>query len=447
MSDLFVSLDGTDVSGVAIRGGSTRRLNRASTATITIPMDSSIGGAGSPLLISYDGGSTIHFHGMVMDCEVDGGEDTGYVTYNASDPMELWAWRPARDPDGDFTNPTFIETFMTGPQIIQTILENTEGDSTAQGNPALTPPDDAEGPTFLTFGSFETGGLSLEGAPVDWPMTIAQIASLLCSTGELDIVITPTDPGGGVMGTVDCYNGDFGTNLSPFGGGSGAVNFQYGFGDLNVRAMRWNEDMSTICNKLWLYGGPRILTAADPAGNQHWCWNITGDDPDLYGNVDNQFGGLQGGPFATAGPGGALPTRPSYVGGVLGDMRQDSQDGTGTNGVEYGVRMEVRIYDGASDLCNSPLGQAERWLYRSLWQSESWARVYPRELIHITPIRGTEIGTFDIGDLVGVECTSTIRGGFSGAQRVYEYSITWDEDGPFALSELQTSSDTGIPVP
>ena len=32
-----------------------------------------------------------------------------------------------------------------------------------------------------------------------------------------------------------------------------------------------------------------------------------------------------------------------------------------------------------------------------------------------------------------------MRGGFSGAQRVYEYTISWEEDGPLELSELVTS--------
>ena len=55
--------------------------------------------------------------------------------------------------------------------------------------------------------------------------------------------------------------------------------------------------------------------------------------------------------------------------------------------------------------------------------------------------RETEIGTFDIGDIVGVSATPAVRGGFSGAQRVYEYTVSWDEDGVLALSELQTSAD------
>jgi hypothetical protein len=84
-------------------------------------------------------------------------------------------------------------------------------------------------------------------------------------------------------------------------------------------------------------------------------------------------------------------------------------------------------------------GTFGRDLYRNRWETESWIRQQPRELIHITPTRETEIGTFDIGDLVGVEAVAAVRGGFSGAQRVYEYTVSWDNDGVRALSELQTS--------
>ena len=83
--------------------------------------------------------------------------------------------------------------------------------------------DDCEGPLFLDYGTFETGGFDLSGAPVDWPMTIAEL-DLACSSppAACDVVITPTDPGGGIMGEVSAYNGDYGTDLS------GSVVFDYG---------------------------------------------------------------------------------------------------------------------------------------------------------------------------------------------------------------------------
>ena len=400
-SGLVVTLDGADFSSCALTGGVTRRLNRPAQATIKIPMDCAdgCGQPGSRLKISFDGGDSLFFHGMVMDWELDGGEDMGYITMNAMDPMELWAFRPVRAADGDFSNPEINNldgATLTGPSMIEAIL-------TASENPGLIP-SLAEGPLFLDFGTFEAGGADLTGAPVDWPMTITEFVNLLVSTGEVDVVITPTDPGGGIMGTVDVYNGDYGTDLS------GSVVFEYGTGALNARAVRWNQDMSNVCNKLWYFAGPRIQTAADPAGNQHWCFNVQGDDP-------------------------GLPDPPATQ--VLA-CRDDSRD-------TYGVRMEIQIFDAASDLCIGPGGvDPGRDLYRYLWLAESWARCNPRTLIHITPTRGTEIGTFDIGDLVGVNIAGGICGGASGAQRVYQYTISWGPDGPFELSELQTSSDVGL---
>lgn len=412
-----VHLDGVNVSGVALTGSVTRRLNRPSQATITIPMDAAIGGVGSRLKIDF--GSGLAFHGFVLNCETDAGEDTGYTVYNATDPMELWNWRPARDPDGDFSSPDFIETFISGPQIMEAIFDASE-------NAGAGPPADAEGPLFLTMGSFATGGVSLVGAPTDWPMTIAEIAALLVSSGELDIVITPTDPGGGVMGTVDCYNGNFGTDLT------GTVDFEYATGALNVRALRWNEDMTTMCNKLWYYGGPRIQTAADPEGDQHWCWNITGDDC--------CFTGIDGPSCTCISPDEAAMTAAFAV---VDACRGDFEEPSGSQAA-YGVRMDIQIFDSLGETCVGKTGQDPgRDLYRWLWLAESWARCQPRQLMHITPIKGTEIGTFDIGDIVGVSAGAAVRGGFSGAQRVYEFTTSWEEDGPFELSELQTSSDLG----
>ena len=233
-------------------------------------MDCAIGGAGSLVKIYID--AVLWHHGRVMNCEVDADEDFGYVRYNSSDPMELWTQRPARDPDGDFSKPDFINTFVTGPQIMEAILDASE-------NAGGGPPGDAEGPTFLDIGTVATGGIELLGAPVDWPMTIAEVANLLVSTGQLDCVIDPTDPGGGIMGEVSFYNGNFGTDLQS------SVIFEYGTGSHNVRRLRWNEDMTQVSNKLLYLGGPRVGTAQDPEGVQHWCWSVNGTGRVLHRGV------------------------------------------------------------------------------------------------------------------------------------------------------------------
>lgn len=409
--DVAVYINGDDVTACCLSGSWTRRLNRPAQAEVRVPMDCAVYNVGDRLRIDALVGTTweIMFHGMILLAETDTGEDFGYTVYNASDPMELWSFRPVRDDTGDFSNPTLIQDYVTGPQIVEDMLQNTEGDSTAQGNPALTPPTDAEGPTFLDFGSFEMGGVDLSGAPTDWPMQMSELASLLCSTGCVDLIITPTDPGGGIMGTIDGYNGDYGTDLS------GSVVFEYGTGAHNIARVRWNEDMSNMTNKLWYFMGPRIETPADPGALQHWCYNVQGDDTGLPATFPNGT------------------DRDTWLAGARMDSRTD-----------YGVRMDIQIFDAGdcalasgSECCDTDSGYRE--LYRNRWETESYIRAQPRQLMHITPIRGTEIGTFDIGDLVGVTCTAAVRGGFSGAQRVYEYTVSWDEDGVLALSELQTS--------
>jgi hypothetical protein len=404
-----VTIDGVDVTNVCVSGSWTRRLNRPSQAQVRIPMQEATDTVGQRLKIEIPSGTgtEIVFHGMILLTETDTGEDTGYTVYNATDPMELWAWRPVRDSTGDFSKPDINNldgVTLTGPSMVEAMLNNTQ---TAGGGP----PSDAEGDIFLDLGTFEAGGVDLTGAPADWPMTIAELVSVLVSTGELDVIITPTDPGGGVMGTVDCYNGDYGQNLAS------SVAFQYGMGAFNVRRLRWNEDMTNMVNKYWLYAGPRIATAADPAGDQHWCFNVTGDDPNL-----------------AYPPGGALSPPASATNNQLGVQLFDSRD-------TYGVRMLVDIFDAVDDDCITGVGTPGRDLFRRRWQIFSWGASIPRELIHITPTRETEIGSFDIGDLVLVEATTAVRGGFSGVQRVYEYTVSWDEDGVLALSELQTSSD------
>ena len=401
-----VTIDGTDVTNVCVQGSWTPRLNRPAQASVRIPMDSAVGDVGSRLKIVNGGG--VVFHGMVLLCETEADEDTGYTVYNASDPMELWQWRPVRGDSCGFANPTIIEDYITGPEILEAMLANSEdcGDSSA---------NDCEGPLFLSMGSFETGGCDLTGAPTDWPMTIAELTSLLVSTGCLDVVITPSDPGGGIMGSVSGYNGDYGTDLS------GSVVFQYGTGAYNIRRLRWNKDMSNMTNKLWYFMGPRIQTPGDPEGLEHWCYNVQGDDPGLPDPIPN---------------GQSLAT--------LIANRLSSRS-------TYGTRMEIQIFDAGdcslggggvfeTDCCGGdPSTAVFRELYRARWETESWIRYQPRELIHITPTRETAIGSFGIGDLVGVEAVAAVRGGFSGAQRVYSYTVSWDEDGVLALSELQTS--------
>lgn len=413
-----IFINAVEVTDIVLNGSATRRLNRPAQATVRIPShllpDLGILEVGFPLKVVFDG--NLFFHGTILMLEDECDEDTCYTTFSATDPSELWEWRPARaGPDsgdpGDFSNPDlFLDPSTEGPEIFRQILLQSEDDSD---------PQFGEGPLGLELGGFETGGVDLSGAPTDYPMTIAEIATLLTETGEVDIIITPIDSGGN-LGRVDVFNGDYGNDLT------GAVFFDYARDNHNVRGLRQVLDMSSMCNKLWYYGGPRVLTSDDPGGVQHWCFNITGTDPEFV------IGSM------------VIP------GVTVLDERQTSQG-------LYGVRMDIKIWDARGENCSEEITIAERQIYRRLWLLEQFLRSRPRNMVHVTPVRTSQfdqlppgvnpvqVGAFDIGDLVSVRGGSAVRGGFEGGQRVYEYTVNWDSEGVYELGELVTSpSQEGI---
>jgi hypothetical protein len=404
-----VLIDGTDVTGYTIVGSATRRLNRPSQATVTVPIQNAVGDVGSRLKILFNG--TLFHHGMIQMIEDSADENTGYTQYNSTDPMEILLWRPVRDGDDSPTPGNLITpSVLTRKQFGGPIMEEILGASISTG---AGPPTASEGPLFMALGSFATGGPDVSGAPCTWPMTIADLISLLTSTGALDVILTPIDSGGN-MAVVDTYNGDYGNDLS------GSVIFDFATGSRNVRNIRQSVDLSNSVNKLQYFAGPKLTT-------ERYQWNITGDDP-------------------------CLNDPSAYNQAAIAARRTASQG-------SYGVRMEIQEFDvdvpfnekdysgGVPPFPNFCVGgvyskqDPTRYLYRRLWQLESWIRAVPRTLVHVTPTRETEIGSFDIGDIVGVNAGSEFRGGFSGAQRIYEYTISWDNDGVLALGELQTSSD------
>jgi hypothetical protein len=386
-----VWIDGVDVTSYAIEGSSTRRLNRPSQAEVRLPLDAAIGGAGSKLKIAFDEFDGVdgyedglHFHGFVLLCETEADEDVGYVTYNATDVTELWGWRPLRDVDGDYTAPDLLIDFPNAPTIIEQMILNSE-DATASADNGV--PD---GPLFLEMGQFPLYGVDVSGAPVGWPMTMAEIATLLCSTGELDVVIHARDSGGN-MGRIDTYHGDYGTDRT------GEVIFEFATGARNIRSIRHVEDMSNMANKLRYLLGPRVGTRDDPDGDQHWASSIDGD-------------------FAP-----------------VTQARQDAARAT------FGTRFDIKIWDGDESKAIE--------LWRRLWNIEAWLRSWPMRMTTITPTRNTEIGGFDIGDLITVNAPliverptlTTDYDGVGSVQRIYAYTISWDDDSVLELSELEAS--------
>lgn len=268
-------LDGAHVTSLTVEGSVTHTLGGKSTAAIKIPLDVAPGGIYSTLYVDA-GAAERNFFGRVMHVD-EQGEEThpGYVVYTAVDPTQILEWRPARDADGDFSKPSFMTDFPTGPQMLEEILRN-----------SVT----YEGDLGFSLGTFATGGVNLSGLPTDWPMSISEIVGLLVQTGEVDLQFTPSPSGG----TLSVLNGDLGVDRS------GSVSFKYAMGSTsNCRACRRTVDASELMNKLWIYMGPRVKSKNDPAGDQHWAGNITRDHPDLaalpgFGTVSDLINSSRG---------------------------------------------------------------------------------------------------------------------------------------------------------
>lgn len=430
-----VMIDGTDVTALAVEGSVTKRLNNVSQSSARFHMKGIFDLLGTSVVpgmyvkVYFDtgAGDVLYHHGRIMNSETTADEDGGYVVVNSADPLELWKWRPVRDPGpdftsscgtsapvgheaGDFSKPQLISDFVRGPQIVEAMCFASENISLGS--------DDAEGPLFLDLssGTFECGGADLRGAPKDWPMTMMELASILTSTGELDVVCQPIEfDFAGNYGELSAYNGGFGTDRTA------SVIFSYGMNAYNVRALRWNTDMSDLCNKLWYFLGPKC-------DDQHWPANVQAqadfsdcdccNDPacDPCNDIRDSIVALQG-----------------TDAGLPGDSRGD-----------FGVRMDIKIFDAQGDTTGPCAeGNVDGYcLFKNQWLREAFIRLKPRQIVHVTPTRDTAIGTFDIGDLITVEATTDVNGGFSGAQRVYSYTVSWDaEESVPAIGELQVSSD------
>jgi hypothetical protein len=377
-----VTIDGTTVPTVS--GSVTPRLNRPAQGTVRIPLGLDAGDIGSKIQITLD--DVLALSARCTFVETDTEEDGGYTEFQATGPLEITTKRPARDSTGDFSKPEIFTENTTAPQIAEAIFNASQ----TGGGPSIT-----EGPLGFEVGTFEVGGVDVSGAPTDWPMTIAEICQLLISTGQLDLVEVPIVDAVNYA-RVDGYNGDYGTDLS------GTVSIDYGRGNFNASKCKWTKDLGPVVNKLWTYLGPRVGTSADPAGDQHWRANITGT---------TNFAAVGMDPPATA---------------VLA-RRATSQ-------TDYGVRMQIDIFDADNEAI---VGMR---LFQWRWLAQSWAAAVPQELVYMTPTAGLiPFGTFGVGDLITVSANSDVRGGFNGAQRVYEYTASWDEDSVISISELQTS--------
>ncbi len=365
-------IDGEEVTELVDEGSLTHRHNRPKVGRVRLPSELTSGDETSRVKVVLDG--EIDAHGTVEGpaaIEDEGGVNDMSTTFEFASPMALLDFRRAMDLDGDYSKPEFIQDFVTGPQIVQQILANT-----------LT----QIGPLGIELGTFATGGTSLKGAPTNWPMMVSQVISLLTETGELDVVETPIDSGGN-MSRIDCYNGDYGANLS------GSVSFEYATGSFNAIGCRRTVDKSQLANRIRYLLGPKESTKSDPKAAQHWAASI--DRTSLL----------------------LLPAK----------WTTNGEPARAQSELDHFIRENTRIFDARGD--EATVGYL---LYVAHWVAEAWLRLKPKTLVHLTPNPGI-VPEFKCGDRIHVAAGPRFRGGFDGVQRVMEYTYRWDKNGVVEL--------------
>lgn len=368
-------------------------------------------GAGFTQVMLYEN-ATLRFNGRIMNVQYDGDELDATVTITAWDPMWYFTKRWTQDFDGDFSKPSIIENNMYAPLIMHAALYNTVFGDAGQGPIGLE--NHPDGP--------ESSDVNVTGYVADWPMTMDGLRQMLLSTGKLDCVIEPIDglADGAVydstMGWFRTYAGSYGTDLS------GSVTMAWGAAPYNIKTIQWSKSMDTVTNALWYFLGPKC-------DQQHWRGNVTKDDRSMPGNP-----GVPGQPVPPPGVG-------SYPGTLLGDKLITSR-------TLFFYLQDIKIFDDLGGDCwdlskNGWDGFGEnayRPIYQLLWQNEAWLRVYPRNMVTWEPVEDLVL-PFDIGDLITVEAGARLGGGFSGAQRVYEYTQDIDVNGTVITSSVVTSRD------
>lgn len=371
------------------------------------------------LVVWEDGIDDPIFHGRVFGVKRSGtGGKKTPVVITAYDPsMELGyegderagrvvrgstAVPTAGDPygsyDGNFINPKFASSVgaqdgISGPDLILQALRNSQQTGTESD------PTPGEGPLPIDIVS---GDFDLDVPPavdlscldsLDWPVMCGDWVQKLVSSGVCDFNLRPLEPGTGknIDGDTDPYVMVELSAVSRFGTDkSGTVHFDYATGARNAATCDHVQDFSTICNKLYDYLGPR-------RDNTHWAGNIT-----------------PGSPGTTVDP---SDSRTLYGGQFLW----------------------FRVFDSIGD------ENSNRPLYIALWNAEAGFRVFPRDMLLVTPVKD-HYALFDAlkdygeGDDVAVNVGATFGIELAESQRVYGFTKTWSRQGVSSVSEILTSA-------
>jgi hypothetical protein len=386
---LTVDIDGTSITEICQSITWRSALSRPSTGVVRFPSHLFSVQTGVGEMHIYSSGNLV-FSGPIWNLQTEGGTDSAYTEITAYDHLIYLQKRLCKQgttQPGNLIKPIdVILDNITAPQILEAYIENSH---------VIDDPYTIK-PLPLVVTSAAGGGPDMTGVPMNFPMTIDEMRSMLVSTGQLDVVVTP----GIGSSNLDLYNGDYGTDRT------GSVAFNYGTGNFNSQIATLTEDMDVVVNALWYLLGPRVPGFE----GRRWRGSITPTAANAGG--DGAGVGNPGDPWP-------LPLQQRFYG---------SRD-------VYGYFQEVRIYDEEED------EQDIRELYEELWANEAWIRANPRQFVNIRPERGLT-PTFGIGDLIALAGGPMLNGGgFIGNQRVYEVEWSCDPDGVMECVEIVASAD------
>jgi hypothetical protein len=391
-----VDVDGTDITSICQSIQWRPKLNRPASCVVRYPAHLFQVTTGQSELHLYDG-ATLMFSGPVWFQQASGTPNSAYTEVTAYDHLIYLSKRLCKKPGtsqaGNLITPgSVITDNQTGPAILEAFINYSKTI------------DDAANPTApplpLTVVSAALGGDDLSGTPQNFPMTIEQMRALLCSTGQLNVLVTP----GVGSSTLDLTNGGVVNDLS------GSVSIQYQTGAYNSQVAEYTEDMEDVINALWYLLGPRGPRMGRRVWipKNHWAGSITPTGPNSGGDGE--------GPLV--GPGWPVD---------LEDRFMDSRDA-------YGYMQEIRIFDDQDD------EEDARPMFEEEWANEAWIRATEKQLVNIKPQRGTP-PAFGVGDLISVAAGTRLGGAFSGTQVVFEFEVTIDTDGVVEVSDIITSGE------
>lgn len=360
-------LGGNDITEYCQRITHKPELNIRSEAEVLVPSSLVSFTEGVDLLEINEGG-TKH-SGRAYYGEDNGDPDAAFRIIRSYDPLVWWDRQQVMDADGDYSDPSIIEDNQDAVSIMAAAISNWNG---------------FEGGSDLSVGSAAGGGVPLIGfKPTDWPWTLDRLREFLVNTGQLDVVVNQG------AGTVDLYNGDFGSDLS------GSVALEYGAGAFNCTNAKYTFDFTKTVSRIRYFLGPK--RPQYPEDIQHWAGDVQIDDPNLP------------------------------------DPPQSTIDGLSAS-IESAIMLlrRIEIYDANGD------ENALRTLYYRIWQSDALINMRPRRLLTVTPEPGIS-PSFVCGDQITV--SAVLGESHSGVQRVYSYQADQDPEGNIQLSSVTTSAD------